>query len=113
MPKLSKRELDFILPAVLYGWKIELQHWLRTPHWEGDKDCPVKVGKVCEALIQDGYLVRYDDSHYPNQATIRATPKGYALKCRKCSKGELYDDNDEKIGNCPHCYRGLLSEVKP
>ncbi|WP_447872045.1 hypothetical protein [Serratia fonticola] len=108
MAKLTKRELDYIHPAVVFGWKIEIQHWRKIPCWDGDYLMPVKVGKMCESLIERGYLERLDDHYYKNQATIRATRKGFALECLECrGKGKTFDDDSNETGDCPHCYRGL------
>lgn len=105
---LSKKELDYLYPAVIHGLKIEIEHWRKTAHWDGETLMPVKVGKMCESLIKRGYLERINDRHYKNHATIRATEMALKLRCWKCHQGQIYDDNNEVIGDCPHCYRGLI-----
>jgi hypothetical protein len=111
MARLTKREPDYIRPAVIYGWRIEVQHWRKTPCWDGDGLMPVRVGRLCQSLIDGGYLERIEDRFYKNQATIKATQKGFELACRKCSgKGKIFNDDDIEIGDCPHCYCGLKQQ---
>ncbi|EPA6641088.1 hypothetical protein ACTVPA_20055 [Serratia bockelmannii] len=111
MAKLTKRELDYLHPAAILRLKIEVQHWRKTPCWDGDPLLPVKVGKVCESLIERGYLERIDDRFYKNQATIRATKKCFELVCREChGRGKVFNDDDIEIGDCPHCYSGLKQQ---
>ncbi len=105
---LTKKEIAFILPAVLYRWRITIQHWQKNPCWDDDPQMPVKIGKVCESLIERGYLERVMDSHYPNHGFIRSTQKADDHRCKQCHHGEVYDNNDIAIGKCPYCYRGLI-----
>lgn len=97
MSKLTKRERDFLRPAVRYGWQIEC--WpTRRPCWDGDSILPVKVGPVCESLIQKGYLERLNIV-FP---VIRPTQKAKDLRCW-CAGGKIYNDDDEVIGRCEKC----------
>ncbi|HEJ7039346.1 TPA: hypothetical protein SMF55_001058 [Serratia liquefaciens] len=110
MEKLTKRELDYIHPAVINRLKIEVQSWRKTPCWDGDHLLPVKVGKVCESLIERGYLKRIENGTYGG-ATIYASKKADALVCRKChGRGKVFNDDDTELGECPHCYRGLKQQ---
>lgn len=97
MSKLTKRERNFLRPAAMYGWKIECWRG-RTPCWDGDSLLPVKVGPVCESLIQKGYLERLDIV-FP---VIRPTPKAKALRC-SCGNGRICNDDGEEIGQCEKC----------
>lgn len=110
MAKLTKRELDYIHPAAILRLKIEVQRWRKTPCWDGDHLLPVKVGKVCESLIERGYLKRIENGTYGG-ATISASEKAAALVCREChGRGKVFNDDDIEIGECPHCYRGLKQQ---
>ena len=100
--------MDYIQPAVIHGLKIEIEHWRKTAHWDGETLMPVKVGKMCESLIVRGYLERINDYRYENHATIRATNKALKLRCWKCYQGQSFNDDNELIGDCPHCYRGMV-----
>lgn len=102
---LTKRERNFLRPAVLYGWQIEFWPGCRS-YWEGDSILPVKVGPVCESLINKGYLERIDIVI----PSIRPTPKAKALRCW-CGGGKTYDDYGYENGICQKCDgEGMLYE---
>ncbi|EDM2883738.1 hypothetical protein CQO09_16225 [Salmonella enterica subsp. enterica serovar Typhimurium] len=104
MPKLNKREREYLRPAIVFGYEIEVRPYRAVQRWDGDDLLPVRVGKMAESLVERGYLeeVGKSDRHW---WSIRATEKAKRLKCRadRCSNGRLYNDDDEEIGDCPVC----------
>lgn len=114
--KLNIRDLRFMKPALIYGWKVE--RWLNKNgeyawYWDGDPMFPCKVGVVMEKMVRMGYMTHIDDIRLP---FYRKTDKGYALRCRSCGgKGEHYDDEGFATAQCQSC-NGLglsLPVVKP
>lgn len=105
---MNKNERKFIQPAIVYDWKIEIVPWRKIPLWEGDSILPVKVGKICESLIEKGYLEKVDMGR--GMVTIRATNKAKALKCNApgCCKGKTVDENGQESGDCQHCENGVI-----
>lgn len=104
---MKKAERKFLRPAVVFGWKIEIVPWRKTPLWDGDSMAPVKVGKLAESLIERGYLERVNMGR--GMETIRATHKAKALKCNagSCSYGKFIDGDGQEVGDCPHCDGGI------
>jgi len=101
---MNFRELKFIRPAVVYGWQIHESPYGGTSYWDGDNLMPVKVGALAERLIEQGYLERSGFHR------IFATPKAKALWCRApgCVQGIIHDDNDQEVGECDACYKGII-----
>ncbi|WP_448175843.1 hypothetical protein [Morganella morganii] len=101
--KLNKRELKYLAPAVLYGWRIEKSRLHKQGRWDGDYLMPVTIGSVAEKLISLGLLEKLTIGHVEGAFSLRLTNKGYSLRCRECHNGWLYDNNDEITGKCPVC----------
>ncbi len=99
---LNKRERDFLKPAIVHFWEIEISPWRKSALWDGDALLPVRVGKMAESLIERGYLERV--SLGMGRETIRATAKSKSLRCYRCSYGRIGDNK------CPHCDGGILPE---
>jgi len=106
--KLNKREVEYIRPAVLFGWQIYIHTYTPTATWDDDPMMPVKVGKMCDSLIRRGYL---ETINIGRTTYIRATNKAKQLSCPTCSgRGKIFDDNDIEIGNCSRCNNGMLQQ---
>jgi len=110
MAKLTMRDLKFIRESVLYNWQA--QQWTRRNgasvwYWQGDVLFPVKIGKTMGKLVSLG-LMEYIAVGIP---CYRATQKAHDLKCRNCHEGQLFDHNDNEIGQCKLC-NGLGLTVK-
>lgn len=99
--KLNKRELMYLSPAVLYGWQIEKTANKPKGYWDGDRTCPVTLGAMAIKLTEEGYLENV--SLFPNHLLIRATKKAEGLRCKNCHNGQLFNNDDERIGECPTC----------
>jgi hypothetical protein len=54
---LNKREREFLKPAIVHGWEIEISPFRKTALWDGDSLLPV-IGTMAESLIKRGYLER-------------------------------------------------------
>lgn len=108
---LNKREKTFLIPAIVYGWEIEITPWLKEGRWDGDPLLSVRVGTMVESLIERGYLKKIlpSDVHI---WTIRATEKAMAYKCRTCyGHYRLYNDEGEETGKCPDCENGVTTKA--
>lgn len=93
---INKREQKFLVNAVVHDWKIHTYVFQETCHWDGAVVLPVRIGKVCEGLIDKGLLVR-------SGTQIMATKLGDSFKCI-CDAGRLkiYNDYDELISSEKH-----------
>lgn len=95
MAKLNKRELQYLAPAVLYGWRIEKFHFYKQGRWDGDYLMPVSIGKVAQRLTKLGYFDKVDDKYYDNAFFLRATEKAKKLKCKACRNGWVLSEDDD------------------
>ncbi len=102
---LTKTERKYISTAINFNYRIENVGTNGIGFWDGDKIMPVKVGSVCESLIQKGLLEEFAQTRY-----IRKTPLADDYKCknRNCIKGTIvvYDEEEDdyhKQGECPEC----------
>lgn len=109
--KLNKTERKFISPAINYNWKIEPVGSSGLYAWDGDTQMGlyVKVGVVCKALINKGFL------EYVYQSVIRKTNLADSFKC-SCDNGNkhIFDDNFDCVVETIKCNLcdgiGVLSE---
>lgn len=108
--KITRRERDYIRPAIIYGWPI-VTYCNSRSCWDGDNLMPVAVGPMCEKLIDRGVLERLSEYGLPEK--IRATKRSKELKCNAegCYEGKLYKE-DDVVGECKHCEgTGLVLEI--
>ena len=97
---LNARERAYLQPAIVYGWQIEIWPARSGGFWDGDSMMPVRIGPLADSLIKRGDLEK-------NVLGLRITAKAKAYECRECQKGYLYDINDNRVGPCPHCQKGV------
>jgi len=102
---LNKREREFLKPAIVHCWEIDISPVRKTALWDGDAMLPVKVGKMAEALIARGYLERVQMGY--GREIIRATEKAKSLRCWVCSYGKVINEHGQQDGKCPHCEGGI------
>lgn len=81
---LTKRELKYIAPAVIYGWEIQKTINFVNGYWNGDHLSPVRTGKMSDKLTDDGYFERVN---LMTMFTLRASDKARAMTCRRCYRG--------------------------
>lgn len=103
---LSRKELDVLVPAVLYGWTIEYDRMCRNAKWEGDTMLPFRAHKTAEKLAAHGYLWTIPGVY----KTFKATTKALSLRCTHCHRGRVFDD-DVEVGSCERC--GGLGLLQP
>lgn len=114
--KLTKAERKFISPAISFGWNIVFSASKSNHHWDGDKLMPVKVGVVCEKLIEKGLLEKLEYSKIIRKTKLAAN---YICKAMHCNKGriEVYDEDSDDYttkGDCPECDGiGVLEQPRP
>lgn len=115
--ELNKRERKYISTAVSFGWEIYIEKNKATGYWDDDSILPVKVGALCEKLIEKGIL-EYILCGFISR--IRATTLGRKFKCtaKNCRHGQHieYEDGgygDEiKKGKCETCDGlGVIAEA--
>ncbi|HBR3033950.1 hypothetical protein J6O57_12215 [Escherichia coli] len=104
---LNKREREFLKPAIVHLWEIEISPVRKTALWDGDSLLPVRVGAMAESLIKRGYLERVSMGF--GRDIIRATEKAKNLRCYRCSYGRTIK-NGQQAGPCPHCDGGIKPE---
>lgn len=105
---LNKRERDFLRPAIVHWWEIEISPNRKTALWDGDSLLPVKVGAIAESLISRGYLERVSMGF--GRDIIRATDKSKKLHCYHCAYGKVINKKGQQGEDCPHCDGGILPE---
>ena len=101
--KITKPERAYLLPGVLYDWRIVLANPKTTGHWDEDRLLPVKVGNLCAKLVERGLLLKHHEIY---TTVYRVSKLAKAFKCRAegCYQGWAYrDGEDEPTGRCPHC----------
>lgn len=96
---LTKRELKYIAPAVIYGWEIHQTIGFSNGYWCGDHMAPVRTGNLSDKLTDDGYFERVN---FMTMFILRASDKARALTCRRCYRGGVYDGG-ERISDCKYC----------
>lgn len=102
MTVLSKVERKY-LKYFMKGWKIEMVGRSGNFAWDGDPLSPVKVGAVCNKLIEKGLLERLS-----NQIRTTKEIEQFRCKAKHCQNGriEKYDiDEDDHVdlGECVTC----------
>ena len=105
---LNKREREFLKPAIVHFWEIEISPYRKTALWDGDSLLPVKVGVMAENLIKRGYLERVSMGF--GRDIIRATEKSKKLRCYRCAYGRVINKNGQQGEDCPHCDGGVIVE---
>ncbi|EDA9105922.1 hypothetical protein A4N98_04060 [Salmonella enterica subsp. enterica serovar Gdansk] len=103
---LNKREREFLKPAIVHYWEIEISPTRKTALWDGDPLLPVKVGVMAENLINRGYLERVSMGF--GRDIIRATDNAKKLRCYRCSYGRVIDKRGQQGEKCPHCDGGVI-----
>lgn len=103
---LNKREREFLKPAIVHRWEIEISPYRKTALWDGDSLFPVKVGAMAEDLIKRGFLERVSMGF--GRDIIRATKKAEGLHCYRCHYGKVINENGLQGEDCPHCDGGVI-----
>jgi hypothetical protein len=102
MAGLTKAERKY-LKYFMKGWKIEAVGRSGNFAWGGDPLSPVKVGVVCNKLIDKGLLEKIS-----NQIRGTKSIEQYRCKAKNCQNGriEVYDieeDDHLDLGECVTC----------
>ncbi|MFV5935048.1 hypothetical protein ACLIJZ_10360 [Proteus mirabilis] len=102
MSKLTKRELKYLAPAVLFNLRVHKNPYHNKGYWDRNNSRPVVIGTMAEKLITLGYLEKvYTYGETDGLAGfyfLKATPKGMSLECVNCVDGRMLNDT-----NCPVC----------
>lgn len=96
---ISNRERAVLVPAVLYGWKIEpgrTRGRSQNLLWDGDVTLPFKATASLESLVKKG-LMELCLGHY------RRTDRARDYACISCHRGRLYNEDHEETGKCTVC----------
>ena len=104
--KITKRERNFIRPAIINGWAIYGHFYSGRFCWNDESNMPVQIGPVCDSLIKKGLLEA-------DRWSIRKTKLAISLRCANgmCHQGRIYND-DMPVGVCPKCDgTGVLLET--
>jgi hypothetical protein len=104
--RLTARQQKMLQPMVVYGSQIH--HYRndngRNGFWDNDRNLPVRIGPTLKSLIQANLVER---EYAGTEIHIyRATAESKLKYECDCTKGELFDRNNQLIGTCPKCYQG-------
>jgi hypothetical protein len=105
--RINKREVEYIKPAFLYGWKIYVSAYRKTALWDDDPLVPVRIGAVADELIRKGIL----ELVYMGmgRSIIRLSQLGETFRCPKCVNGQTFEgsENPDETVKCKHCISGI------
>lgn len=109
---INRKQRDYLRSAVVFDCEIHRGRYGHAKgfYWDGDKDFSVKVGPLCEKLIDLGLMARIKG--HPFEA-IRSTSLANRLKCPEpnCTYGTTFDD-DVESGTCQVCEgTGMLLSI--
>lgn len=108
--RLTARQQKMLQPMVVYGSQIHyyLRDNERNGFWDNDRNLPVRIGSTLKSLIQANLV---ECEYAGTEIHIYRVTAESKLKYQcDCTKGELFDRNNQLIGICQKCYQGCLRE---
>lgn len=102
--RLTKTLRMALAPAVLFGWRIEVNRSGRAI-WDGDTALPFRSHKSLETLVSKKLMEQVHSA--PGWQEFRATPQAREYLCRRCHRGRIYAEGpngyDHPVAVCDAC----------